>query len=508
MRSCCGSRARRGLPSSLRQVVLNQLFGAQRCDGSAWGYYVQMQGKKPYSSTLDGHCCLSSGPRGVALIPTFALSTDADGVVVNLYDAGTAQLKLRDGTPVTLTTETQYPGDEQIRIAVEPAETKSFALKLRIPAWCQQPRSKSTAGKCTAHAERRWLRRHPARNGRTATRSSCGSKLEPRVIVGDHKNQGKVAVLYGPLVLAADEALLGNAQSKAKTVPRSRPGDGPDSTQCHRRGQSATGTAQGQAGSRAGRIPDLARRASLPHPRRHPQTAACDSRSARHCPSGWFRSPMRVPRERAIRSGCRCPANFTAAICFWTARQAIRARTISDGSMTDEDFETFVTTSDGKLADEDWFAVELNEPVMVKRVLFAHGKTLPNGGWFDSTAGKPRIQVKRTKDGAWETVAEISDYPATTAKNSAEMEGGEHVVCKLASPIKAWAVRVMGKPACGDNPNRPVHPAPSCRRSVSERAAPKRRLSSRQRAGGNTGVTLPFCSRAASGGRNHMVRRV
>ena len=71
-----------------------------------------------------------------------------------------------------------------------------------------------------------------------------------------------------------------------------------------------------------------------------------------------------------------------------------------DGSMTDEDFETFVTTADGKLAEEDWFAVELDEPVMVKRVLFAHGKTSPNGGWFDATAGKPRVQVKRTKDGA------------------------------------------------------------------------------------------------------------
>ena len=75
----------------LEHVILNQLFGAQRCDGSAWGYYVQMEGKKPYSSTLDGHCCLSSGPRGVALIPTFAVTTDADGVVVNLYDAGHRQ---------------------------------------------------------------------------------------------------------------------------------------------------------------------------------------------------------------------------------------------------------------------------------------------------------------------------------------------------------------------------------------------------------------------------------
>src|SRR5689334_7115299 len=32
--------------------------------------------------------------------------------------------------------------------------------------------------------------------------------MEPRVVVGDHKNQGKAAVLFGPLVLCADQALL------------------------------------------------------------------------------------------------------------------------------------------------------------------------------------------------------------------------------------------------------------------------------------------------------------
>src|SRR5208337_1108592 len=105
----------------LEHVVLNQLMGAQKPDGSAWGYYVQMEGKKPYSSNLDGHCCLSSGPRGVALIPTFAWTTDANGVVVNVYDAGTAKLNLRDGTAVRLTTTTRYPGDGHIGLAVDPA---------------------------------------------------------------------------------------------------------------------------------------------------------------------------------------------------------------------------------------------------------------------------------------------------------------------------------------------------------------------------------------------------
>jgi hypothetical protein len=49
---------------------------------------------------------------------------------------------------------------------------------------------------------------------------------------------------------------------------------------------------------------------------------------------------------------------------------------------------------------------------------------------------------------------QITDYPATTAKNSAEMEGGEHVTCKLTSPVHAWALRVVDKPASGENPQQ------------------------------------------------------
>jgi DUF1680 family protein len=191
----------------LERVVLNQLFGAQQPDCSAWGYYVQMEGKKPYKTSLDGNCCLSSGPRGIALIPTFAISTDASGPVVNLYESGQATLKLRDGTPVTLVTETQYPASESTRITVNPDEKKKFTLSLRLPVWCEVP-SVTVAG--------REMKPKIDPDGYAAiTRAwSPGDKVElkfpmqPRVVVGDHLNQGKAAILYGPLVLAADETLL------------------------------------------------------------------------------------------------------------------------------------------------------------------------------------------------------------------------------------------------------------------------------------------------------------
>ena len=90
----------------------------------------------------------------------------------------------------------------------------------------------------------------------------------------------------------------------------------------------------------------------------------------------------------------------------------------------------------------------------VSRVVFAHGKTFHDGGWFDASAGKPRVQVKAAADAAWETVGELSDYPATTATDPAGLKGGERFACRLAKPVKVFAVRVVGKPACGDNPQQ------------------------------------------------------
>ena len=434
----------------LENVVLNQLLGAQRCDGGAWGYYVQMEGRKPYTTNLDGQCCLSSGPRGVALIPTFATTTDADGLVINLYDAGTACLTLRDHTPVTLTTETQYPGKEQIRIVVEPAETKSFAVKLRVPVWCRDPEVEVNGKQAPARAnadgyvaiQRQWKK---------GDRIVLRLKLEPRLIVGDRSNLGKVALMYGPLVLAADEALLGKpspaknraASPASETIPLNAIAvASPQLAKLKVTPEPAQGEFRTWPGAQVFRIRAVTRK---PLPSLKVGTSL----------------PIRlIPFADAGGTGTRykvwlpLPRELYSGNLLLDGKASHSRQNNLDGSMTDEDFETFVTTSNGKPADEDWFAVQLNEPVMVKRVLFAHGKTLPNGGWFDATAGKPRVQVKRTKDGAWETVAEISDYPATTAKNSAEMEGGEHVVCKLANAIKAWAIRVVGKPAGRDNPQQ------------------------------------------------------
>jgi hypothetical protein len=122
------------------------------------------------------------------------------------------------------------------------------------------------------------------------------------------------------------------------------------------------------------------------------------------------------------------------------------------GSITDGDLETFVVTFNGKPQTEAWFEARVDQAVKIGRVVFAHGQNFHDGGWFDASAGKPKVQIRRTKDGPWEAVGELADYPATTATANAGLKPGQAFTLKLVQPVEVLAVRVLGQPACGDNP--------------------------------------------------------
>lgn len=418
----------------LERVIFNQLLGAQRCDGSAWGYYVQMEGTKPYSSNLDGHCCLSSGPRGLALIPTFAVTTDADGVVVNLYEAGSAHLNLADHTPVAVTTVTSYPGDGRISLYVESPSSKPFMVKLRIPAWCPDTQVRING---------QLLAEQPQVHGYLAVTRSWHKhdqielvcKLEPRLVVGDHLNAGKVAVLYGPLVLAADEALLGvtNVGLKAIGVPEK------DLAALGFTPEPATNEFRTWPGAQVFRVNALVRKNSGSLLGGTPLTI----RLIPFADAGGTGSAYEVWLPVGLIT--------TANLLFEASESRSRKGNVL-GLITDDDPKSFVTTFDGKPAEEDWYAATLEEPVTANRVVFIHGDTFHDGGWFDTSGGRPRAQVKADKDAEWQTVGELADYPPTTAASAGLLKAGERYTCKLASPAKFLAIRVIGKPASGDNP--------------------------------------------------------
>ena len=113
----------------------------------------------------------------------------------------------------------------------------------------------------------------------------------------------------------------------------------------------------------------------------------------------------------------------------------------------------FVVTFDGAKQEQDWYAIRLDSPVTVNEIRFTQGGLFHDGGWFDTSDGKPRIQVQKEPDGPWIDLATLAEYPSTTAANPGGLREGEkfHVVFP---PVRIYGVRVIGRPACGDNPSQ------------------------------------------------------
>lgn len=149
------------------------------------------------------NCCASSGPRAVALLPTFVYSLDPDGGIrVNIYTR--SELSLED-KKVRVVQETDYPYDGVVKLRFLLPQPKEFPLRLRIPEWCEgaEITVNSEVGRQTGKGywelNRRW------EDGDTV---QLKLQVKLQVIAGRHTNEGKLALVFGPLVLAVDERFL------------------------------------------------------------------------------------------------------------------------------------------------------------------------------------------------------------------------------------------------------------------------------------------------------------
>ncbi len=348
----------------------------------------------------------------------------------NTNDAGTAALVLRDGTAVSLGIETLFPAEGAVRISVTPAAAVSFAVKLRLPAWSRgttirvngEPVGIAPDADGYAALRRTW---------KPGDRIELALKLEPRIIVGDRSNAGKAAVMYGPLVLAADEALLPTPSQGLKAIRLA----GADPAGLGFTPEPAAGASRTWPGAQVFRIAATTRSGQAQEIRLIP---FADAGAAGSAYKVW------LPRQGAPIEG---------GLLGEGAESRSRPGNL-DGSIVDGDPGTAVVTYDGRPAKEDWYAVALDRPATIRRVVFMHGRTLHDGGWFDVSAGPPRVQAQRTKDGPWETLGALRDYPAATASDAAGLRPGQAFTLTLAEAVAVVAVRVTGTPACGDTPRQ------------------------------------------------------
>lgn len=408
---------------ALERAAFNHLFGSQRPDGRAWCYYTPLEGRKPYGSHTT--CCLSSGPRGVALLPfAAAMADDRGGLVVNLYGAGVIRADLPAG-PVRLEIDTRYPFSGRVDIRVRAREGARFPLRLRIPDWASGAGAEVNGGRTTHTAAGEYLTLDRAWSDGDTVRLEL--PMAVRLIKGRHGNVGKAAAMWGPLVLALDTALNPDIRLM-KQAAFATDGD----------------TLPGRWSRADGRMVFTAKGTLAAEPNPMPLRLTPFATAGQDGDSRFMVWVARQGRaEKASGSGS----------LFYGGRVGFSRPGNQNGDIADDDPITFRVTWTSTREDRDWYSVSLPEPARISCVVYMHGRSFNNGGWFDASSGKPEVQVRSAPDAPWRTVATLNAYPDTTATDNRGLVDGQAFSVSF-EPVDASAIRIIGAPAHGDSPGQ------------------------------------------------------
>ncbi len=79
-------------------------------------------------------CCVGNIPRTLLMLPTWMYATGPDSLYVNLFVGSTVEVDNVAGVNVQMVQTTNYPWDGKVAITVNPQQTASFSIRIRVPS--------------------------------------------------------------------------------------------------------------------------------------------------------------------------------------------------------------------------------------------------------------------------------------------------------------------------------------------------------------------------------------
>jgi DUF1680 family protein len=202
----------------IERSAYNPLLAAQKDDGAWWCHYSPLEGRRapaPEQCNTHMNCCVANGPRGLMLLPCFAVMIGTNGPSINFYESATVSVPLRSGNVVQLEIKSDYPRSGVVDVVVRPASAEDFTLSLRIPAWSRLTKLELNGGNVTgikpgtyACLARTW---QPGDRLRLALDFSVRCENDPG-------GSGRVAITRGPVVFALDKRVTKPASGSYKVL--------------------------------------------------------------------------------------------------------------------------------------------------------------------------------------------------------------------------------------------------------------------------------------------------
>jgi hypothetical protein len=190
----------------IEKTIYNHLLGAENPEDGCVSYYTPLMGKKPLDCNIS--CCVSSVPRGIALIPYFTFGNVKNIPTVMLYEPALYKEKIPigDGKNINLSLhiEGNFPENANATITVNTSQSAYFPIALRVPSWCSlfvakigDKEYKGTTGQYLT-IDRVW---------KSGEKIKITFDIPIQILTGGKSYPGQIAFQRGPQVLSFDNSL-------------------------------------------------------------------------------------------------------------------------------------------------------------------------------------------------------------------------------------------------------------------------------------------------------------
>ncbi|MBS0395643.1 MAG: glycoside hydrolase family 127 protein, partial [Proteobacteria bacterium] len=435
--------------AEIERSMFNQLLAAQDERSGEICYYTALAGRKEFSP--GPLCCVSSGPRALSRLPEFAYGIGEGVLAVLQYAPGRAELAL-GGTRVVLEVATEFPARGAVRLTLTPERPLRFALRLRVPDWAGRFEA-SLAGHRVAGRAGEFLDLEA--DWRAGSVVEVAMDLPLAALEGPPTYPGHRLLRRGPQVLALERSLNPQVPYLERTAVAMPP-----------RAVEPLPAPAGWGPGPVYRVPGRARTgARAPLVERACTLAFVPYADARDYRVLLPRAGALAPQPPPVTAYARVALSSAP----WRVRPGARALAADRAeAVTDEDpashcailsDDPTLTSALGpgaRRGEPVWFAVILDEPAAVVRIVFRHGPVAASGGAFDAADGGPWIEIAPERlqgwrdghypspeRGPWKRVGRLPGYPAA---GEPRPPGGAVYELTLPTAEPIHGLRIVGRP--------------------------------------------------------------
>jgi DUF1680 family protein len=115
------------------ETLYNAVLGSIDLAGNNFTYTNPLDSSEARYAWHSCPCCVGNIPRTLLALPTWMYARSADAVYVNLFIGSTVTVGEVGGTSVQMVQQTNYPWSGDVSITVNPAASRRFDVKIRMP---------------------------------------------------------------------------------------------------------------------------------------------------------------------------------------------------------------------------------------------------------------------------------------------------------------------------------------------------------------------------------------